>query len=438
MIPIDTDLLVLGGGTAGIAAARAASRNGLAVTLVEADRVGGPRTLLSWRVLERTVDRHVARGECLRASVWAEARAELARLAELREERLALRLGDAGVDLVHGRARFTSPHELEVASGARVRFDRAVVAVGAGAIGFDGDAPDGRRYVTADGLFGLSALPDAVLVVGGGAAGAELVDSLSRVKDVEVTWLMDEVGILPRFERELADALGDVLLGRGVKLVHGKAVVGVTVEEHRAVAHLEGGHKYDGPLLVACAGRRAEPTELGLDALGIASLRVDDRLRTSAEHVWAAGESAGECPSAGHAEAMGRLAGRAAAGLEIRPWDPSQIPSVVRTHPQLAQVGLTPERLAGMEVILHTARAEESLAGLLEGVGESADKKGFLRLASDSETGRILGLSAAGPGAGSLASAAAIALRLGATDDAVADVFGDVPGALDGLFAVVR
>lgn len=438
MIPIDTDILVLGGGVAGIAAARAAARADLAVTLVEAGRVGGPRTLLSWRVLERTVDEHVARGRATREAVFAEARGELARLGALREERLALRLADAGVDVLAGRGRFTSANALEVEGGPTVRFERAVIAIGGAPVELDGDRPDGRRLVTADRFFELDALPAEVLVIGGGAAGAELVDSLSRLADLEVTWVMDDVGILPRFERELAEALGDVLLGRGVKLVHGKPVASLAVEPHRAIARLEGGKGYDSPLIVACAGRRGVPAGLGLEALGLASLRADERLATTAPHVWAAGESAGVCPSAAHAEAMGRLAGRAAAGLEIRPWEPAQIPTVVRSHPQLAQVGLTPELLAGQEVVLHTARTEESLAGLLEGVGERADRKGFVRLASDSRTGRILGLSAAGPGAASMASAAAIALRLGATDEALADVFGDVPGALDGLLAALR
>ncbi|MCA9610849.1 MAG: NAD(P)/FAD-dependent oxidoreductase, partial [Myxococcales bacterium] len=416
MIPIDTDVLVLGGGTAGIAAARAAARADEAVTLVEAGRVGGPRTLLAWRVLERTVDRHLARGPAARDAVWDEARAELTRLAALREERLGLRLADAGVDVVNGRGRFTSAHELEVEGGPTIRFDRAVLAVGATSHGLAGDRPDGRRLVTPDRLFEVERLPADVLVIGGGAAGAELVDALSRLKDVEVTWVMDEVGILPRFERELAEALGDVLLGRGVKLVHGKRVEAVTVEPHRAIARLEGGHGYEAPLVVACAGRRGVPPGLGLEALGLSSLEVDERVQTPVEHVWAAGESAGHCPSAAHAEAMGRLAGRAAAGEEIRPWDPSQIPLVVRSHPQLAQVGQTPEVLVGQPVVLHTARSEEALAGLLAGIGESADQKGFVRLACDSTTGRVLGLSAAGPSAANMASAAAIALRLGATD----------------------
>ncbi|MBX3271158.1 MAG: NAD(P)/FAD-dependent oxidoreductase [Sandaracinaceae bacterium] len=439
MSTIETDVVVVGGGTAGIAAARAATKGDVMVVLVEAARFGEPRALLGWRVLERTVGRHLARGEAKRAPVWDEARAELARLAALREERLELRLADAGVEALRGRARFTSPRSLEVEGGAEVRFDHAVIAAGAGAAPLDGDAPDGRRLATPEQLLDLPALPPEVIVVGGGAAGAELVDALAQLADVEVTWIMDELGILPSFDRELAEALADVLLGRGVKLVHGKRVTHVTAEAHRAVVRLDGGHGYDGPLAVICAGRRAPPpSSLGLDALGLDALDVDERLATRLEHVFAAGEITGHCPSAAHAEAMGRLAGRAAAGREVRPWDPRQIPEIVRSHPQLAQVGMTPDLLAGREVVIYTARTEEALGGLLEGVGEGADRKGFVRLACDSSTGQVLGLSAAGPGAATMASSAAIALRLGATDEALADVFGDVPGALGALFAALR
>ncbi len=441
MIPIDTDVAVIGGGPAGIAAALSAARRDLAVTLVEPGRIGGPPTMLAWRVLERTVDRHLGRSVAdvpARDAVWAEARAELSRLAAARQERLELRLADAGVDVVRGRARFASAGQLDVDGGPDVRFERAVVATGSSPDQLTGDPPDGRRLVTPDTLFERAELPAQVMVVGGGAAAAELVDSLSRVGGIEVHWVMDELGILPRFERELAEALGDVLLGRGVLLVHDKPVRGLTVSERRAQVVLDGGKTYDAPLVVLCAGRRPSLEGLGLDAIGLANLDVDEHLRTPVEHIFAAGECTGRCPSASHAEAMGRLAGLAVSGAATAAWDASRIPLVVHSHPQLAQIGATPERLVGRDILLHTARAEESRAGLLFGVGESLDDKGFLRLACDSATGLVLGLSAAGPGAASAASAVAIALRLGATDETLADVHVDVLGPLDGLLGATR
>ena len=437
-VPLDVEVAVIGGGPAGIAAALSAARADAAVALIEPGRVGGPKAMLGWRVLERTVDRHVARGAATRAAVWDEARAERERLASAREQRLRLRLADAGVDVLAGRARFTGPRALALDPGPEVRFDAAVIAAGAGPARLPGAAPDAARLVTPEALFDVAALPAEILVVGGGAAGAELVDSLSRLDDVTVTWLMDEVGILPRFERELADALGDVLLGRGVKLVHGKSVASVEQTELDARATLDGGRTYAAPLVVMCTGQRRDPAPLDLAAAGLDGLTVDDALRTPIAHLFGAGACTGRCPSAAHAEAMGRIAGRAAAGLDAPAYDPRATPLVVRAHPQLAQVGQTPERVAGQPVVLHTARGEESLAGLLDGTGESASDKGWVRLICDSESGRLLGLTAVGPGAATRASAGAMALRLGATDEVLAEVFADLPGPLDALLLATR
>lgn len=437
-VPIDIDVAVIGGGPAGIAAAIEAARGGMTVALAEPDRIGGPRTMLGWRVIERAVDRGVARGGAKRGAVWAEVRSELERLAVRWEERLGLRLADAGVDVVKGKARLVSANELALDGGPRIRFERAVVACGGAPVTAPGDAPDGERLVTPEQLLEVSDLPSEVMVIGGGAAGAELIDSLSRIDDVDVTWLMGELGILPRFERELAEAFGDVVMGRGVKLVHGKAVEHVTIHEtDGTLARLDGGRTYGAPLGVLAIGRRPAPFDLSPAGLE-GTLTVDERCRTRLPHVFAAGEHTGRAPSSSAAEAMGRIAGRAAAELEGPAYDPHAIPTVVRSHPQLAQVGLTPERVAGREVVFRTLRGEETIAGLLAGVAESDREKGFLRLVCDSKTGVILGASAAGPGAAAAVSAVAIALKLGATDASLADVFVDVPGPIEGLLRAAR
>ena len=411
--PLEVDVAVVGGGPAGVAAAIEAARADVAVALAEPARLGGPRSMLAWRVIERTVDRAVARGEALRDAIWPEVRAETARLGAKWEERLELRLADAGVDVVRGAARLAGPNELAVEGGPAIRFDRAVIACGATPATVAGDAPDGRALVTPAELPSIERLPPEVTVIGGGAAGAELVDALSRVDDVTVTWIMDELGILPRFERELAEAFGDVVMGRGVKLVHGKAVAKLKVDpEHGALAELEGGRTYSAPLAVLAIGRR--PARFDLAPAGHdAHAPVDERCRTPVAHLFAAGEHTGRVSSSSAAEAMGRVAGRAAAGMEPEPFDPAAIPMVVRGHPQLAQVGLTPEQAGGRRVLFRTLRTEETIAGLLAGVAETDREKGFLRLVCDSESGVILGASAAGPGAAAAVSAAAIARRLG-------------------------
>ena len=135
---------------------------------------------------------------------------------------------------------------------------------------------------------------------------------------------------------------------------------------------------------------------------------------------------------------MGRCAGRRAAGSEVASYEPRDVPLVAHTRPRLAQVGQTPEDVAGQEVAFHTLRLEETLEGLLGGIGERSDRKGLVRVVCDSDTGLILGGTAIGPGAETLMGALALARRLGATDEQLADVHSATPGALDALFRAVR
>ena len=434
---LSTEVVVVGGGSAGIAAAVEAARAGVGVILVEGGRLGGRAihtTLLPSRCLERAIDAGTK-------DAWTAARAEAARLAVRWEARLALRLEDAGVELVRARGRFASKNTLALDDGGTLTFERAVLAAGAAPARLPGDGPDGARLLDPDALFSLDAPPSELLVVGGGAAGAEIVDALSRLGQTKLTWVMDELGLLPRFDRELAEALGDVIMERGVKLVHGKDVVSVKVDASRVSLTLEGGRSYEAPAAVVAIGSRPALHELGVDALELRPdvrgwLAIGEDGATTAPHIFAAGDCTGTSPSSAAAEAMGRAAGRAAAGLEPRPAWPT--PIVASTHPAIAQIGLTPERVAGKEVALHTLRFDETIFGLLEGIGEKDDAKGLVRLVCDSETGKILGATALGPGAAEIVSAVGLALRFGATDEELADVFAAVPGHLDVLTRAAR
>lgn len=433
---IDVDVAVIGGGPAGIAAAMEASRAGLAVALVEAERVGGAAawdTQVPWRSLERAADGKQS---------FAEARSRARALAGRWEERQSLRLGDAGCVRVQGRAVFTGPRALCATDGDRVTevsFDHAVVATGASAKTLAGDAPDGKTLLTPSQLLALEALPEKLLVIGGGAAGAELCDSLVRLGGVELTWLMDDYGLLPRFDRELAEAFGDVLMERGVKLVHGKAVQSVSVADAGATATLDGGHTYIAPAAVMTLGTRPNLDALALDRAGVqpGPLEPDPQGRIAAT-VFAVGSCTGRATGVAAAEAMGRVAGLAIAGDTEARFHADRIPLIARTRPVLAQVGQTPERVGGREVIFHTLRLESTLGGLLDGVGETEHDKGLVRVVCDSLSGDVLGATALGPGADNIVSAVALAMQVGATEEHLAELFAASPSHLSALGRAVR
>lgn len=432
---IDVDVAVIGGGPAGCAAARAAAREGAAVALVEAASVGGraaTATTIPMRVLTRAADRGV--------KDWPAIRDEMAERGRAWSERLAMTLDDAGVQLVSARARFAGPSALALEGGGTLTFERAVIATGARAAALPGAAPDGARVLTPDRLAGLEALPREAMVIGGGPAGAEIADVLSRL-GARVTWVMDELGILPSFDRELAEAVGDVLMGRGVKLVHGKRVLELAAGAPGVTAKLDGGRTYAAPLAVVAVGSEPRTPDLALEAAGFpagARLVVDDACRTAVPHLFAAGEVTGRTQDVAGAEAMGRAAGRAAAGVAGAAFVPARVPQAAYTRPEVAQVGLSAEAAAGREVALYTLRLEEALFGHLEKIGARPDDKGFVRLVCDSESDRVLGASALGPGAAEAIGAAALALELGATAADLARASAAVPSALEALVRSVR
>lgn len=421
MSALDVDVVVLGGGVAGLAAAESAARAGAMVALVDPGPLGGDalhRTLVPWRALER------ASGE----DGWAAAQAERERVRDRLTERYGLRLGDQGVEQLRGRGRFTDANTLAVDGADDVRFERAVVASGGAPVSLG----EGARILDPGRVLDLKERPSAVLVVGGGAAGAELASALNHL-GVDVSWLMDELGILPAFDRELAETLGDVLMSRGVKLVHGKRVEAVSDGGDAAHAKLDGGRTYAAPFAIVCAGTRPRLDGLGLDALGLTGLAVDAHCRTKVEHVFAAGECTPGCPSAAAAEAMGRIAGLGAAGASAPEYRPDRIPRIVRANPELAQIGLTPEQAGGQEVALHTLPGGETIADALEGVGESLNSKGFFRLVCASSDGEVIGASAAGPGAIEKIGAIGLAMGLGATESHLRRLAPSLPGPLEAL-----
>ncbi|MDQ3036299.1 MAG: FAD-dependent oxidoreductase, partial [Myxococcota bacterium] len=294
------EVVVIGGGPAGVAAAIESARHGAGVTMVAEDPIGGRSThasLVPSKVLLHQVSERKTRNVSglVDAGDVAHVVSEMERIVTQQAQRMSARLEDAGVAVVRGLARFVAPDAIEITRDGketrRERFDAAVIAVGSVPVfppGLFGDAPrpDGELVLAPRHLRSLRELPASMLVIGGGATGAEAVHAFVGL-GVEVTWLLDELGILPGFDRELADSLGDVLMERGVKLVHGKQVTKVVRAGERVQATLDGGRTYAAERAFVAIGRRADTARLGLEAIGVATdartgaLAVDARMRSS-------------------------------------------------------------------------------------------------------------------------------------------------------------
>jgi pyruvate/2-oxoglutarate dehydrogenase complex dihydrolipoamide dehydrogenase (E3) component len=426
------DVLVVGGGAAGMTAARAAASEGARTVLVErAPDLGGECTYfgcvpskalievakLYWAV--RRGERWGIRTDGLRmdfAALMAHKDAVIADIA--RDERPEL-FAEAGIAVRHGVLRFTGPHEATI-DGASHRFERAVIATGSDPFVPPGIGLEDVPHLTNETVFSLTELPRRLVVLGGGPIGLELGQAFGRLGS-EVTVLHNGDQLLAKEEPEVGALVADILAGEGLDVRLGCLATGVSRDSGKTAVRYsgpDGGGTVLADAVLVAAGRRPRVAGMGLDALGVGhggrGVSVDERMRTSAHHVFAAGDVTGGYLFTHIAGYEGRIAGQNAAGKKQKA-DYRVVPWVTFLDPEIARVGLTEaqarEAHDGIEVI----RFPMSRVDRARMLGEPA---GFIKLivAGRGLVGRlgggeIVGAHIVGPHAGELLHEVVLAMQ---------------------------
>jgi dihydrolipoamide dehydrogenase len=346
------------------------------------------------------------------------------------------------VRFVRGKATFVGPHRVQVSppEGAPLELeaDAFIVATGSVPIFPPGLKPDGDRIIAPRFAGKLRGLPASMAVVGGGVTGTEFVYAFDRL-GVAVTWLVDEFGVLPPFERDTTTLLVQALEARGVERHEGVAVASVEADSEGGTTTLRNGQSFRTEMAFIAIGRRPDVANLNLEAAGFAAglreLAVDEYARTAVPHIYAAGDATGAPLVVNKAWAQAWTGARHATGVQTPPLEPATWVEAVYTHPQVAQVGLTAERAAaeGRPVNVQRVEAREALKNLLVN-----DEAGFITLVSDPETGQVLGGSAVGGHAADVLAPIALAIGLEATVSDLAAIFPAHPTLSELPFAVAR
>jgi pyruvate/2-oxoglutarate dehydrogenase complex dihydrolipoamide dehydrogenase (E3) component len=411
------DLVVIGGGTAALVAAHGAAGVGARVALVEERRVGGDclwtGCVPSKRLLAaaaaahtmRTADRHgLPRVEPIvdLAAVMAQVRAAQATI-EPHDSPAGLRA--AGVDVVEGHGRFTSPGRIDV-GGRTLTYRYALIATGSrpAVPGIDGLA--GAGPLTSDNVWDLDRLPPRLVVLGGGPIGCELGQAFARLGS-RVTIIEAQPTLLPLEMGHVGAALSGRLAAEGVdvrvatiaRAVETDSSTGtrqLVVEHHGALDRVT----FD-EILVA-VGRLPATAELGLDTVGVhldqrGYVTVDAKLRTTADRIYAAGDITGTMPFTHVAAYQARIVVTNALFHLHRRADYDNIPSVTFTSPEVARVGLDAraarERWAGRTVVQRFDYA------MLDRAIANGDAFGFAELIGDPK-GHLVGATVVGDTAG--------------------------------------
>ncbi|MEO3935620.1 FAD-dependent oxidoreductase [Dermatophilaceae bacterium Soc4.6] len=437
------DLLVVGGGTAGLVGAKTAARFGASVLLVERDRIGGDclwtgcvpsKALLSAAHAAhdaRTASRYGVRAAAVTVdftAVMAHVRDAIMTIAPL-DSPEAVRA--AGAHAARGSAQLTGPHTATV-DGTPVPFRQAVIATGATAVvpPIPGLADAGP--LTNESVFALTELPKRLLVLGGGSIGCELGQAFARLGS-RVTLVEEADRLLGREDADAGVLVTQALVDDGVDVRIGAGLRAVRADGESFVAELADGSEVAVDSVLVAVGRRPRTASLGLERAGVelderGLVRVDARLRTTSPHIWAAGDLTGHPQFTHTAGVHGSLAAsNAVLGLRRRV-DVALTPRVTFTQPEVAAVGVSLAQAQALGLTVQTTPHTEVDRAVAE-----QHTAGFSRLVLDGR-GRVVGATVVGPRAGESLAEAVLAARHGLKARDVAASTHAYPTHGDGLW----
>lgn len=430
------DLIVIGGGSGGLAAAQRAAEYGTRVAVIESAALGGtcvnvgcvPKKLV-YNAASLAHLMHDARDYGFDVTVkgqdWAGFKAKRDAYIQRLNGIYAANLARRNITHVVGRARFKDPHTV-VVDGRRLSAPHLIIATG-GRPQWP-DLPGSELGLVSDDFFALEERPRRVALVGAGYIAVELAGAL-RALGSEVTLLARHARVLRHLDESLQEGVLEAMAADGVNFV-GNAVPArlERVADGLRLSTEDGRHHGPFDALFWVIGRVPETADLGLDAAGVQTdkagfITTDAWQVTTVPHIYALGDVTGRAALTPVAIAAGRrLSDRVFGGMKDRCLDYSNIPTVIFSHPPIGTCGLS-EREArekfGEEVKVYSS----TFVPLWNGMTTHKPKM-RMKLVTAGAAQRVVGCHIMGPGADEMLQGFAVAIRMGATkrdfDDTVA------------------
>jgi dihydrolipoamide dehydrogenase len=405
------DIVVLGGGSGGYAAALRGAQLGLTVALIEADKVGG--TCLHNGCIPTKALLHAAEladnaREGAHFGVQTELKGiDMAGVNEYKDSVIArLYKGLQGliksrkITVIEGYGKLVAPDAVEV-NGQRVTGRHIVLGTGSYARSLPG-LEIGGRVITSDQALKLDWVPRSAIILGGGVIGSEFA-SVWKSFGADVTIIEALPHLVPNEDEALSKAFERAFRKRGINFNLGVRFSGVTQDDEGVHVTLEDGKTFDADLLLVAVGRGPSTSGLGYEEQGLTLDRgfviTNERLHTGVGNVYAVGDIVPGLQLAHRGFAQGIFVAEEIAGLNPAPIVESGIPRVTYSDPEVASVGLTEAK--AKEV--HGAENVETLEYNLGGNGKSQilATTGFVKLVRQKD-GPVIGVHMIGARVGEL------------------------------------
>ena len=428
------DLLVIGGGPGGYAAALNASRLGRKVSLVESRFIGG--TCLNVGCIPSKALIEIADLASLGNSkkdfgVKISTTVDMSRVKNYINEvvtdlsnGVSFLLDNAGVEILNGTARFTRPNRVAVENEKghleHLEFRDAIVATGSSPVSLPNLPLDGEMIVDSESLLFQDSVPDQLTLVGGGYIGVELATVYAKLGS-RVVIVESEEQLLPGFNRQLSKKLEKSLRSLGIGICLGYRAVSLDgseliIENDTEVSSIP------SDLVGIVAGRKPNSdtvniVDSGASLLPSGHVKVDPQRRATG-HVFAIGDLTLGPALAHKATAEAKVAADAACGVS-NTFQPNCIPMVVFSDPQIVTVGIDPDLDEYSTMNFRSFRFPFSASSRAKTLG---DESGFVNLVADEE-GTVVGFQAIGKHVAELSGEAALAIETAASVD---DLIGTI------------
>jgi dihydrolipoamide dehydrogenase len=436
------DVVVLGGGSGGYAAALRAAELGKRVALIEKDRLGGTclhrgciptKALLHAAEIADSVREASAYG--ITASLGG---VDAAGLRAYREGIVAKKfkgleglVSRRGITVVAGEGRLEPGRAVRVGEDVYTAAD-IVLATGSYSRTLPGLEPGGR-ILTSETALALDEVPSRVVILGGGVIGVEFA-SVWRSFGAEVTIVEALEHLVPNEDVALSKGLERAYRKRGIQARLGVRFASATQDASSVTVTLEDGTALEADYLLVAVGRGPATAGLGFEEAGVALDRgfvvVDERLRTGAEGVWAVGDIVPGLQLAHRGFQQGVFVAEAIAGLDPVPVPETQIPKVTYSHPEVASVGLTEAQAVDAHGAAGVTSYEYNLAG--NGKSEIIGTGGLVKVVRRVD-GPVLGVHLIGDRVGELITEGQLAVAWEAHPEDIAPLIHAHPTQSEAL-----
>jgi pyruvate/2-oxoglutarate dehydrogenase complex dihydrolipoamide dehydrogenase (E3) component len=423
-----THFVIIGGGPAGNTAATHAARLGAKVTLIEKDIVGGAAHL--WDCIpSKTM---IATGGAIsfarrltgmgleKTETHLDPVSQRGRIAEIEShlhDAIVELLTSQGVRIINGTARLKGPHDVvaETDDGIEeLSADAILICTGSRPRIPEWAQPDGERILTTRQAYPPPELPEHLVVIGSGVTGVEFVHMFTSFGS-KVTLIVSRQQVLPSKDAEVAAALEDELLRRGVRLMKGARAVSAERSDDGVVVACDDGRIAEGSHALLAIGSVPNSDGLGLEHAAVqvdsgGYIPINHHCQSNIPHIYAAGDVSGKLPLSSVAAMQGRKIAEHVMGMhtrEHRHLDYDKAASAIFTEPEIADVGLAEAEAFAMGRKLRVTKVPFS-ANAKALINDQP--QGFVKILSDPATGVVLGGSIVGRHAAELIAVIALAV----------------------------